>query len=136
MASSEKYMVGPPYGKTLKNWLEYSPAFNAGHVTTPVLMEYTDHGAYDSNIDGMEFFVALKKQNKPVDLFFYPKGNHLLDAPSQRIASLQRNVDWFRFWMQGYESKPPDYDPDQYVRWHELRTLQEHDQPEFLYHDE
>jgi hypothetical protein len=34
-------------------------------------------------------------------------------------------VDWFRFWMQGYEGKPPAYDPDQYVRWRKLKAQQE-----------
>jgi hypothetical protein len=46
-------------------------------------------------------------------------------TPLERIASLQRNVDWFRFWVQGYEAKAPDYDPDQYVRWRKLRDQKE-----------
>ncbi len=124
MDVAEEHMGGPPYGHTLRNWLRFSPAFNAAHVTTPLLMEYTDRGAaFDPDIDGMEFFVALSRQQKPVDLFFYPGGSHILDSPRQRLSSLQRNVDWFRFWMQGYEGPPPAYDPQQYVRWRKLKQL-------------
>jgi Prolyl oligopeptidase family len=118
--AAEEYVGGPPYGKTLKNWLAYSPAFNAQRVDTPLLMEYIEPPTA-----GLEFFVALSRQGKPVDLFFYPDGAHELDKPFQRVASLQRNVDWFRFWMQGKQSAVPSYDPGQYTRWSRLRHLQQ-----------
>jgi hypothetical protein len=38
-----------------------------------------------------------------------------------RIASLQRNVDWFRFWLQDYRRPNPE-DPDQYARWELMRS--------------
>lgn len=118
--TGEEFVGGPPYGKTLKNWLAYSPAFNAQHVDTPLLMEYIEPPSA-----GLELFVALSRQGKPVDLFFYPDDAHELDKAFQRVASLQRNLDWFRFWMQGYEGLPPSYDPQQYARWRQLRRLQE-----------
>lgn len=119
MRDSESSMGGAPYGKTLANWLHFSPAFNASRLRTPLLMEYT--ARKNGAIDGLELFVALNRQGKPVDLFYYPHGDHVLDRPSERMASLQRNVDWFRFWMQGEEGEPPTYDPDQYFRWRTLR---------------
>ena len=120
MNSSESQVGGPPYGDTLRNWLKYAPPFNASNVQAPILMEYTRDPK-----DAFEFFVALARQGKPVELYNYPKGAHPLDTPFERLASLQRNVDWFRFWMQGYEGKAPKYDPDQYIRWHKLREQQE-----------
>jgi len=115
----EDQMGGPPYGKSFDNWRQYSPAFNTQHLATPLLMEYTLHTEFGP-VDAYELFVALKRQGKPVDLFYYPSGDHLLQTPFERVASLQRNVDWFRFWMQGYESKSPSYDPDQFARWRKL----------------
>jgi dipeptidyl aminopeptidase/acylaminoacyl peptidase len=120
MRASETQVGGPPFGDTLRYWLEYAPPFNAEKVRAAVLMEYIDTAEY-----GFEFFTALSRLGKAVEFYHYPHGAHPLDTPFERIGSLQRNVDWFRFWMQGYEGKPPDYDPDQYVRWHELRKLQE-----------
>jgi dipeptidyl aminopeptidase/acylaminoacyl peptidase len=118
---------GPPYGTTFQNWLNYAPAFNAYRVQTPLLMEYTSESSGKSGApyNAYEFVASLNRQGKPVELFFYPRGKHALDSPFERVASLQRNVDWFRFWMQGHEGKAPDYDPDQYERWHKLRQQQE-----------
>ncbi len=116
---------GPPYGATLQSWIKYAPPFNADKVQSPLLMEYTgEAGMMDQPQTAYEFHVALRTLGKPVDLFFYPKADHPLDTPFERVASLQRNVDWFRFWMQNYEGKAPDYDPDQYVRWRKLREQQ------------
>jgi len=110
------------FGVSRSAWLAGSPAFNADKVSTPLLMEYTGaEGRLDQPIGAYEFHAALLGLRKPVDLFFYPLGAHPLATPFERVASLQRNVDWFRFWMQGYEGIAPNYDPDQYARWRKLR---------------
>lgn len=120
MASEDTQVGGPPYGETFKYWLKYAPPFNAEKVRAAVLMEYAQAAEY-----GYEFFVALDRLGKPVELFRYPQGGHPFNTLFERVASLQRNVEWFRFWMQGYEGKAPEYDPDRYARWRELRKLQE-----------
>lgn len=117
MTALETEVGGPPYGDTFKNWLQYAPPFSADKVRTPVLMEYRDKAE-----PALEFFTALSRLGKAVDLFCYPNGSHPLDTPWERVASLQRNVDWFRFWMQGYEGGAPEYDPSQYPRWRALRS--------------
>jgi dipeptidyl aminopeptidase/acylaminoacyl peptidase len=122
---------GPPYGATLKNWLKYSPAFNLEKIHTPVLMEEMGYGvAYDSELappvnltSHYELFTGLNRLNKPVELYYYPLEDHTPDHPQGRLASLQRNVDWYRFWLQGYERPNPE-DADQYKRWEALRDLQ------------
>ena len=114
---------GPPYGESFQSWLKYAPAFNAQNVTAPLLMEYTQGWLGSEPVSAYEFFVALRRQGKPVDLFYYPKGEHELDTPAERIASLQRNVDWFRFWIQGYE-RPDLGASTQYARWRSLKLLQ------------
>jgi dipeptidyl aminopeptidase/acylaminoacyl peptidase len=116
IAASETQVGGAPYGKTLDDWLKYAPPFHAERVTAAVLMEYTRTAE-----DGFEFFTALSRLKKRVEFYRYPNGSHPLDTPFERVASLERNVDWFRFWMQGYEGKPPDYDDGQYDRWRALR---------------
>jgi dienelactone hydrolase len=124
LSSAEEFMGGPPFGPTLQNWLRYSPGFNTMNVSTPILMEYTDRAPLNNNIDGLELYVLLRRQKKAADLIFYPGGEHVLDRPFQRVASLQRNIDWFRFWMQNIERTAPAYDPEQYIRWRLLRDEQ------------
>jgi dipeptidyl aminopeptidase/acylaminoacyl peptidase len=122
-AADETQYGGPPYGESFQSWLKYAPAFNAQNVTAPILMEYTQDWLGTEPISAYEFFVALRRQGKPADLFYYPKGEHELDTPAERVASLQRNVDWFRFWIQGYERPDPEAST-QYARWRSLKALQ------------
>jgi dipeptidyl aminopeptidase/acylaminoacyl peptidase len=118
---AESQIGGPPYGPTFDYWLKYANPFNADRAKAAVLMEFTPPIE-----DAYEFFVALARQGKPVELYYYPKGAHPLDTPFERVASLQRNVDWFRFWLKGEEDADPTK-AEQYTRWRELRRLQQTD---------
>ena len=109
---------GPPCGATFHAWLDYAPAFSAHRVRTPLLMQY-----HDKVCMAAEFYSALVTQGKPVELVLFPEGKHVLELPLQRVGSMQGSVDWFRFWLQGYENPNPQY-PGQYSRWHALRAQQ------------
>jgi hypothetical protein len=61
---------------------------------------------------------------RPVQLYFFPNQGHQPDAPEARLESLQQNIDWFRFWLQGYEDSDPAK-AQQYARWRLLRKEQE-----------
>ncbi len=125
---------GPPYGATLKNWLDYSVSFNLDKIHTPLLMEQMGDGLLYDKVDAppigltesFEVFSGLNRLSKPVELYYYPNESHTPDHPRARLATMQRNVDWYRFWLQGYERSNPE-DPQQYVRWRELRALQQHE---------
>jgi dipeptidyl aminopeptidase/acylaminoacyl peptidase len=122
---------GPPYGKSLQNWLNYSISFNLDKINTPLLMEVNGYGKKDDlpnrppdNLAAKEeLFVGLNELKKPVELYYYPNEQHQVDHPVARIASLQRNVDWFRFWLQDYRRPNPD-DLEQYARWELMRSEQ------------
>ena len=51
-------------------------------------------------------------------------GEHILQKPRDRIVSQEGNVDWFCFWLKGEEDSDPAK-MEQYLRWRELRKLQE-----------
>jgi dipeptidyl aminopeptidase/acylaminoacyl peptidase len=120
---------GPPYGSSLKNWLDYSISFNLDKIHTPLLTEMMGHGKKYDDPDAPpdnvavhnEIFVGLSQLHKPVEYYYYPDELHQPEHPQARIASMQRNVDWFRFWLQEYERPNPE-DPDQYKRWARLRA--------------
>ena len=118
IVGSENQIGGPPYGQSFELWQKYANAFNADKVNAAVLMEFTRPIE-----DSYEFFVALARQGKPVELYYYPKGAHPLDTPFERVASLQRNVDWFRFWLKGEEDPDPTK-TEQYAHWRELKKMQ------------
>jgi len=134
MLDSDTIMGGPPYGDTRKIWIDHSISFNLEKVHTPLLMEEMGYGVHDDRPGSIpetlalsyEVFAGLSRLGKAVELYYYPDESHRPDHPKARLASLQRNVDWYRFWLQGYERPTPE-DPDQYKRWEHLRDLRDTD---------
>ena len=130
--SQESMYDGPPYGRSLQNWTDYSISFNLDKIHTPLLMEVMGYGDNlssrppDNLAVKEELFLGLSDLNKPVELYYYPDEQHQPVHPQARIASLQRNVDWYRFWLQGYERLNPE-DSDQYKRWKRLREFRDAD---------
>jgi hypothetical protein len=71
-------------------------------------------------LEEWEIYASLWKQGKPVDLVYFPNGQHILQKPLERLASQQGNVDWFRFWLKGEEEADP-IKARQYALWRQLR---------------
>jgi hypothetical protein len=55
-----------------------------------------------------------------VDLIILNTHEHVLVDPTMRLIAQGGNIDWFRFWLQGYEDSDPAKQA-QYVRWRILR---------------
>lgn len=107
---------GPPSGSTLADWVAISPYFNAHRVRAPILMEYDA----DEAIIGLEMFEALHQGGPPVDFYIYPNDGHMLWQPVHRMVSMQRNLDWFSFWLLGRDDPDPAK-KEQYARWRAMR---------------
>lgn len=133
-ADADNMYGGPPYGATLQNWLAYSISFNMDKIHTPLLMESMGYGAHDDTPNKVpltiavpsEVFVGLNRLSKPVEWYYYPDDVHQPESPVTRLTTIRRNVDWYRFWLQGYERSNPE-DAEQYVRWRHLRDLRDAD---------
>lgn len=127
--TEEDLYGGPPYGTTLENWHKYSISFNLDRIHTPLLMEEMGYGIHDDllgqiprNLAGRyEIVKGLSRLNKAVEMYYYPDEDHAPDHPRARLASLQRNVDWYRFWLQNSEDPDPRK-KGQYQRWRMLRA--------------
>jgi len=134
---------GPPYGPTFKNWVAHSISFNADKIHTPLLLENMGYGMlFDKPtspplylMPTFELFTALNRLKKPVELYYYPEEDHAPAHPKARLATMQRNVDWYRFWLKGEERTEPIQEVGetkeslarQYERWRGLQRLQEED---------
>ena len=77
-----------------------------------------------------EPYAGLHYLHKPADLIMLNTDEHVLTNPAVRMASQGGSVDWFRFWLQDYEDPDPAK-AEQYVRWRELRKLQEENRQKF-----
>ncbi len=109
-----------PFGAGLETWVRQSPQFNLDRVNAPLRIE----GYSPLSIVFMWGpYAALRYLHKPVDLILINSDEHVQINPAARFASQQGAVDWFRFWLQGYEASDPAKAP-QYRRWERLCDAQ------------
>jgi dipeptidyl aminopeptidase/acylaminoacyl peptidase len=110
------YMGGGPYpADALENYKDFSASMTADRVRSAVLLE-SDSFELASTI---EYFTALRNASVPVELYVYPNGGHIFTKPAQLLASMQRNLDWFEYWLMDTRNVPSE-DPMQYPRWDRL----------------
>lgn len=111
-------MIGSrPVGPGLEDWFKRSPGFNMDKVTTPLRVVATRGGS----VLGMwGTYAVLEDLRKPVDLIVLNTDEHVITNPVIRLAAQEGNLDWFRFWLQGYEDPNP-LKAAQYERWRRMR---------------
>jgi hypothetical protein len=119
-------MGAPPFGPGLRHWFEAAPDFNMSKVTAPVRIVGTgDVGS----LSEWEPFALLREMHKPVEFTILNTNEHIITNPAIRLAAQSGNVDWFRFWLQGYEDPDPSK-VEQYGRWEAMRKAQEEGKPD------
>ena len=137
MRGADAMYGGSPYGKGLANWEKYSVSFTLENISSPILLETMGHGVQYQNWQAppiylsavMDVFAGLDRLGKPAEWYYYPNEGHTPDHPLARLASVTRNVDWYRFWLTGYEDPSPAK-VSQYERWRQMRDLHRHRQGE------
>jgi Prolyl oligopeptidase family len=122
----ERINGGLPFGAGANEWMERSPGFAVDKVQTPFRIVSPRGG--DSLLMEWEWFAALTRLGKPVEMVMLEDGEHVLQKPWDRMVSQQGNVDWFCFWLKD-EEDPDPAKAAQYARWRELRKLQEANAP-------
>ncbi len=101
-----------------------SPALNADQIDTPLLIQAADNEFRSS----LMLYSSMVKESKAVEMIIFTGEGHQPSQPIHKITIGQRNVDWFRFWLQGYED-PSASKVAQYARWHKFRKLRDAEQP-------
>ena len=117
---------GLPYGPTLARWVGNDPALNTHCVKSAVRIE-----TYGQSVkNNWDIYALLRRQYKPVEMIVIPGGGHALMMPSERMISLQGNVDWYRFWLKGEQRLTPVFALEteaslrsQYQAWQQMRVL-------------
>jgi dipeptidyl aminopeptidase/acylaminoacyl peptidase len=111
---------GIPIGDNLQNWREQVPTWNADKFHTPLRIESIAYPGGGGPLTQWELYTLLKRLNKPVELVYYPRAEHAITMPWERLTSQGGAYDWFRFWLTGEEDSDPAK-KDQYARWHKMR---------------
>ena len=84
-------------------YIENSPLFYAPKINTPLLMMHNDNDGAVPWYQGIEFFVALRRLNKPAWLLTYNGEPHNLKAESwgNRIDLSKRMFQFFNHYLKG-----------------------------------
>lgn len=94
---------GLPFGPTRDQWLRNDPALNTDCVRAALRIE-----SYGAPVYGnYDIYSMLRRQYKPVEMVLIPGGAHSLSTPSERMISLQGNLDWYLFWLKGEKRATP-----------------------------
>lgn len=105
-----------PFGSGLDIWRQRDPVALAAPFSIPILMQQYGKGLPS----WWEPYVAMKEANEPAEYLIMPNTPHDPVKVKERYLVQSLSVDWFRFWLQGYED-PVREKEDQYARWREMR---------------
>lgn len=96
-------------------WRALSPVFKLDRVAIPILFQKSER----EYMYGADYIIPLIRENR-ADLYVFPHEPHQKYQPKHKLAVYERNVDWFRFWLQGVEDDDASKH-GQYARWRVIR---------------
>lgn len=125
-ARKEQANEGGPYGESRERWVRNDPSLHTDCIRAALRIE-----TYGPEVhNNWDIYALLRRQYRPVEMIMFPEGAHALSRPSERMISLQGNVDWYRFWLKGERrseliipSETAASLKDQYERWEQMETL-------------
>lgn len=128
-AQRSSYLVGAvenawggPFWENRQGWVENAPLFNLQNIEAPILFEM--HNTRYAMPAMAETVGAYRLAHKPFEYFLFPSAVHQLRRPRERMASMNNNIAWMAFWLQGREI-PGLQDAETYARWRQLRALRD-----------
>lgn len=104
---------------SLSSYSALSYRSNAETIGAPILVNVSDAEFVVSHPE----FAYMQDAGRAIEMYVYPNEQHIIWQPAHRLAIYNRNLDWFRFWLQDVEDPDPAK-VEQYVRWRQLRELQ------------
>lgn len=81
-------------------YIENSPLFTMDKVTTPILIMHNDNDGHVPWYQGIEYFIALKRLQKPVWLLNYPGEPHWPMRLANRIDFQKRMYQFFDHYLR------------------------------------
>lgn len=93
-----------------------TPALDADAIVTPLLMQLPEV----EYMTMMQLYDAMSDRGLAVEMHIFAGAYHFKNAPRQRLAVYDRNLDWLGFWLRGEESYRADR-RTQNARWRSLR---------------
>jgi dipeptidyl aminopeptidase/acylaminoacyl peptidase len=114
------WQLGAP-DETPEQWRKISPEYHIDSIKAPILFQMIEQ-EYRMALD---YALPLVSRHQ-ADIYVFPDEAHIKFQPRHKLAVYERNVDWFRFWLQGHEDPDPEK-AGQYRIWREMKSAQARD---------
>lgn len=101
--------------QTPERWRAISPAYKLDRMKAPILFQHSEQ----EYMYALDYVIPLLRRDQ-ADLYVFPNEPHQKFQPRHKIAAYERNLDWFRFWLQGHEDEGPGKQ-SQYEYWQRMR---------------
>jgi hypothetical protein len=111
----EMWGLGSP-NETPRRWRAISPFYKLNRIRAPILFQHSEQ----EYMFAQDYEIPLIREHR-ADLYVFPNEPHQKFQPRHKLAVYNRNLDWFRFWLQGYED-PNSAKTAQYTRWRSMRS--------------
>jgi len=102
--------------ETPERWRKIAPALQTERIQAPVLLQMPEQ----EYLSALGFAIPLMREQR-ADLYVFPHEPHQKFQPKHKLAAYERNLDWFRFWLQGYDNPDPGK-RQQYSNWRSMKT--------------
>ncbi len=102
--------------QTPERWKALSPAFKLDRIRAPILFQHSEQ----EYLYALDYLIPLLRAHR-AELYVFPNEPHQKFQPRHKLAVYERNVDWFRFWLQDYEDVAPAKSA-QYARWRAMKA--------------
>ena len=103
--------IGKTPWEAHQRYIENSPLFTMDKVTTPILIMHNDKDGHVPWYQGIEYFVALKRLQKPVWLLNYSGEVHWPQKLENKMDFQRRMMQFFNHYLKG-EKMPKWMDED------------------------
>lgn len=100
-----------------QRYIELSPDMNFKGLSTAALFEAGVQGSAAITMGSPK---SARRAGMPTEFVAYPQTGHNPTLPGIKKEIAVRNLDWFRFWLQGFEDPAPEK-TDQFARWRKMR---------------
>lgn len=107
-----------PEGAGMKVWRGVDLADNVETIEAPILMQLP----LAETPRMWRLIRHMDDAGKPYDAYVFRDETHIKWQPAHLHTIVQRNLDWFEFWLQDREDPDPAK-AEQYTRWRKLKEL-------------
>ena len=96
----ERNLYGPAWDDSLRVWRDQSPFYRSTKLKSPVLVTFGEKDFRVPLNNGLEFWLALKRQDVPSRLVLFPDENHWIMKGEDSRYFYSEVHDWLERYLQ------------------------------------